>query len=146
MISHVVSDITMPTMISYYDICMWYHMWYHMWYGTTVFIPPPQLTLWVFVPCACTWYTISPMTSCMISFYDSTYDIIFNNIEWYPTIWCHIWYHIIWYHISYHIMKSHTISYKWYHMSGASVLVHRTYDISIWHHFLESISHAFSHG
>ena len=31
-------------------------------------------------------------------------------------------------------MISHMISYKWYHMSGASVLMHRTYDISIWYH------------
>jgi len=102
--------------------------------GQTVFIQPPQVALWVFEPCACTWYMISPMTSYMISFYDSTYDIIYNNIVWYHTIWFHIWYHIIWNHIWYHSMISHMISYKWYHMSGASVLMYRTYDIWIWHH------------
>ena len=102
--------------------------------GQTVFIQQPQVALWVFEPCACTWYMISPMTSYTISFYDSTYDIVYNNIVWYHTIWFHIWYHIIWNHIWYHSMISHMISYKWYHMSGASVLMHRTYDTSIWYH------------
>ena len=137
MISHVVTDITMPTMISYYDVCMWYHMWYHRWYRTNCFHSATtgcSLGFWALPGCACTWYMISPTTSYMISFYDSTYDIIYNNIVWYHTIWFHIWYHIIWNHIWYHSMISHMISYKWYHMSGASVLMHRTYDISIWYH------------
>ncbi len=37
MISHNVSDIINPTMISYADVKMWYHMWHHMWYGNKRF-------------------------------------------------------------------------------------------------------------
>ena len=102
-------DIIFNIMISHMWVISQCQLWYHTMMsacdmicdimrdtGPTVFIQQPQVALWVFEPCACTWYMISPMTSYTISFYDSTYDIVYNNIVWYHTIWFHIWYHIIW--------------------------------------------------
>ena len=82
MISHNVSDIITPIMISDFDVMVWCHIWYHV--------------IWYHMCHHRTSYVTSCMISCMISYI--WYHMPGASVLMYRTYDILIWYHNIWYH------------------------------------------------